>query len=155
MSADWFFFSFVLLYLIHMHEEYWTGFARMFTPPRLTGALADRGFWVLNPLLLGLGAAIGTANLMGAPWAFFWAALMASVFFWNAFVHGIWSVFSRSYRPGLITGLLYIPLFIIWTVMLAGGGNINWDTYWTALLTGLAIMVVVPGIAILGHKVLR
>jgi hypothetical protein len=76
MSADCFFFSFVLLYLIHMHEEYWTGFTRMFTPPRFTGALA-------------------------------------------------------------------------------GGGNINWDTYWTALLTGPAIMVVVPGIAFLGHKVLR
>ena len=66
MAADWFYFSFLVLYLVHMHEEYWSGFAYKFPPPRLVGTFTERGFWVLNPFLLSFVTAVGVANLMGA-----------------------------------------------------------------------------------------
>ena len=75
MTAGWFYFSFVALYLVHMQEEYWTGFTRKLPPPRLAGSFADRGFWVLNPFLLSFATAVGVAARMGATWAFFWVAL--------------------------------------------------------------------------------
>jgi hypothetical protein len=56
MIAGWFYFSFVVLYLAHMQEEYWTGFTRNL-PARLTGTFADRGFRVLNPFLLSFATA--------------------------------------------------------------------------------------------------
>jgi hypothetical protein len=71
MTAGWFYFSFVALYLERMQEEYWTGFTHKLPPPRLVGGFADRGFWVLNPFLLSFATAVGFAYLMGAAWAFF------------------------------------------------------------------------------------
>jgi len=75
MTAEIFYFSFEALYLVHMQEEYWTGFTRKLPPPRLAGSFADRGFWVLNPFLLSFATAVGVAARMGATWAFFWVAL--------------------------------------------------------------------------------
>jgi hypothetical protein len=155
MAAGWFYFGFVALYLVHMQEEYWTGFTRKFPPPRFVGTLADRGFWVLNPLLLSIATAVGVANLLGAPWAFFWVALWSSICLWNAAAHGIWSLATRSYQPGLVTGLLYGLLFVVWTWLLGAQGNGDWATFWLALLIGLAITIVLGGFALLGRRVLR
>ncbi len=155
MSAEWFYFSFVALYLVHMQEEYWSGFTRKFPPPRLIGPFADRGFWVLNPFLLSVATAVGVANLLGAAWAFFWVALWSSICLWNAAAHGIWSLLTRSYQPGLITGLLYAPLFVIWTWLLTTQKNSAWTVLGSALIVGLAITIFLAGFAYLGRRVLR
>lgn len=155
MLAGWFYFSFVVLYLVHMHEEYWTGFAQKFPPPRLVGPFTERGFWVLNPLLLSIATAVGVANLMGAPWAFFWVALWSSICLWNAAAHGIWSLFTHSYQPGLITDLMYAPIFAIWTWTLKMQRNLDWAAFWLALLTGLIITIVLASFAYFGRRVLR
>ncbi len=155
MTAGWFYFSFVAVYLAHMQEEYWNGFTRKFPPPRLAGTFADRGFWVLNPLLLCIATAVGVANLMGASWAFFWVALWSSICLWNATAHGIWSFLTRTYQPGLITGLLYAPLFVIWAWLLITRENSDWTAFWSALAIGLAITITLAGFAYLGRRVLR
>jgi hypothetical protein len=155
MGAGWFYFSFVALYLVHMQEEYWSGFTHKFPPPRLVGPITHRGFWVLNPFLLSIATAVGVANLMGAPWAFFWVALWSSVCLWNAAAHGIWSLFTRGYQPGLVTGLMYAPLFVIWTWMLKTQGDSDWIAFWSALLIGLAITIALAGFAYFGRRVLR
>lgn len=155
MSAEWFYFSFVFLYLIHMQEEYWKGFTHKLPPPRLVGTFSDRGFWVWNPFLLSIATAFGVANLMGAPWAFFWVALWSSICLWNAAAHGIWSLLTRSYQPGLITGLMYGPLFVIWTWMLKTQENCDWAAYWLTLLIGFVITSALAGFAYVGHRVFR
>jgi hypothetical protein len=155
MVDRWLYFAFPLLYLAHMHEEYWTGFTRTFPPPRLAGPLADRSFWVANPLLMNVATAIGVANLMGAEGAFFWAMLCASIFLWNAAAHGVWSALTRAYQPGLITGLLYAPLIGVWLWLTAVQGGVAWGTVRLALLIGLGIMAALAGAAVLGRRVLQ
>ncbi|HTP11729.1 MAG TPA: HXXEE domain-containing protein [Anaerolineae bacterium] len=155
MTADWFYFSFVAVYLAHMQEEYWTGFTRKFPPPRMSGTFADKGFWVLNPFLLSVATAVGVANLLGAAWAFFWAALWASICLWNAAAHGIWSLLTHTYQPGLITGMFYAPLFVIWTWTLQAQGTSDWAAFWSAVVIGLAITIALAGFAYLGRRVLR
>lgn len=155
MFDRWLYFAFPLLYLAHMHEEYWTGFTRKFPPLRLVGPLADRGFWVGNLLLMSIVTAIGVAYLVGAEGAFFWAALCASIFLWNAVVHGVWSVVTRAYQPGLITGLAYAPLFGVWLWLTAAQDGLLWGTVWPAVLIGLGIMAALAGAAVVGRRVLR
>ena len=154
MAAGWFYFSFEVLYLVHMQEEYWTGFTRKLPPPRLVGTFTERGFWVLNPFLLSIATAVGVANLMGALWAFFWVALWSSICLWNAAAHGIWSLFTHAYQPGLITGLIYAPLFVIWTWILKNQGNTDWTSFWSALLIGLIITILLASFAYFGRRVL-
>jgi len=155
MTAGIFYFSFAALYLVHMQEEYWTGFTRKLPPPRLVGRFADRGFWVLNPFLLSFATAVGVASLMGAAWAFFWAALWASICLWNAAAHGIWSLVTHAYQPGLISGLLYAPLFVAWAWLLQRQGNSDWSAFWSAWLIGLGISLALAGFAYFGRRVLR
>jgi hypothetical protein len=155
MIARWLYFAFPLLYLAHMHEEYWTGFTRKFPPPRWAGPLGDRVFWVGNPLFMNIATAIGVAYLMGAEGAFFWAVLCASIFLWNATVHGVWSAVTRVYQPGLITGLLYAPLFGVWLWLTATQGSLPWGAIWLAMLIGMAIMATLAGVAFAGRRVLR
>jgi hypothetical protein len=155
MTAGIFYFSFVALYLVHMHEEYWSGFTHKLPPPRLVGTFADRGFWVLNPFLLSFATAVGVAALMGAAWAFFWAALWASICLWNAVAHGVWSLVTRAYQPGLITGLLYAPVFVVWAWLLKTQGNSDWTAFWSALLIGFVISAALAGFAYFGRRVLR
>jgi uncharacterized membrane protein (UPF0136 family) len=154
MTAGWFYFSFVALYLVHMQEEYWTDFTHKLPPPRLVGSFADRGFWVLNPFLLSFATAVGVANLMGATWAIFWVALWASICLWNAAAHGLWSLFTRAYQPGLISGLLYGLLFAVWARLLKMQGNFDWAVFWPALLIGLGISLALAGFAYFGRRIL-
>jgi hypothetical protein len=155
MTAGWFYFSLVALYLVHMQEEYWNGFTRKLPPPRLVGTFADRDFWVLNPFLFSFATAVGLASLMEAAWAFFWVAVWTSICLWNAAAHGIWSLVTHAYQPGLITGLLYAPLFVVWVWILKTQGNVDWSTFWYALLIGLAISIALAGFAYFGWRVFR
>ena len=138
-----------------MQEEYWSGFPQKFPPPRFVGAFTERGFWVLNPFLLSVATAVGVANLMGASWAFFWVCLWASICLWNAAAHGIWSLGTRQYQPGLITGLLYAPLFLIWVWILSTEISVDWNTYYLAFWIGLIITFSLGTFALIGRRVFR
>jgi|GEM_PF-3829684 len=155
MTAGWFYFSFIVLCLVHMQEEYRHGFAYKFPPPRLAGRVADRVFWIVNPLLLSIATAVGVANLMGAPWAFFWVALWSALCVWNGIAHGIWSITTRTYQPGLITGLLYLPVFALWTWLLTSQPDTDWAAYRLALFIGLAMITVLASVAYFGRRFLR
>jgi hypothetical protein len=86
--------------------------------------------------------------------AFFWAALWASICLWNAGAHAVWSVATRAYQPGLITGLLYAPFFGVWLWQIASQDNLPWSILWLALLIGFLITVTLAGIALMGRRVL-
>ena len=143
MTAGIFYFSFVAIYLAHMQEEYWNGFTRKLPPPRLAGTFAERGFWVLNPFLLSFATAVGVA------------ALWASICLWNAASHGIWSLATHAYQPGLISGLLYALLFAVWAWLLHAQGNTDWAAFWLALLIGFIISTALGSFAYIGRRVFK
>lgn len=155
MIAGWLFFGFIVVHLAHMQEEYRGGFTRKFPPPRLAGTFTDRAFWLINLVLWCAAAFVGVANLMGAPWAFFWIVLWSSLCLWNAVGHGVWSLATRTYQPGLVTGLLYVPVFAIWTWLLTTQKNSDWTAYRSALLIGLGITVTLACLTYLGRRILR
>jgi hypothetical protein len=102
---------FPLTYLVHIGEEYWAGGG--FAPwiARTAGVHLTMGeFLVLN----GIGwvvMTIGVALVNGSRrWRWVLTALGGIVLL-NAVLHAIGSVVTRSYSPGLVTGLvLWIPL---------------------------------------------
>ena len=62
---------------------------------------------------------------------------------------------TQAYLPGLITGLLYAPLFVAWAWLLKTQGNVAWATFWLAWLVGLALSVALAGFAYFGRRVFR
>ena len=155
MNSGWLYFGFIALYLVHMQEEFWTGFPRKFPPKRFAGPLAEKGFWVLNPALLSIATAFGVANILSVPWAFFWVSLWASICFWNAAAHGIWSFVTRRYQPGLISGLFYAPLFVFWTFSLSTERANDWNAYLLAFILGLAITSTLAGFAFISRRIFK
>lgn len=100
---------FPLTYLAHIAEEYWGGFYRWIA--RLVGGeLAAEQFLSLNAIFwLVMTAAIAVAFWSrAADWLVI--ALGTAVLI-NGSAHVIGGVFTRSYSPGAVTGLLlWIPL---------------------------------------------
>src|SRR5262249_10281772 len=102
-----------LSYLIHMSEEFWggEGFYRWIS--RLTGAhLTAQDFLVLNAIAW---CVMVLAMALVAAWpAFrFLLVVFGGVVLLNAFLHISFSILTRSYSPGVISGLLlWVPLGI-------------------------------------------
>lgn len=92
---------------------------------------------------------------MGAGWAFLWAALWASICLWNAAAQGIWPPATHAYQPGLISGLLYAPLFAVWAWLLHAQGNTDWAAFWLAWLIGFILSIALVGFAYFGRQVLK
>ena len=69
--------------------------------------------WLFS-LLMNLVTGVGVAHLLGARVASFWALVCGAIFLGNVVMHIVWSVATRSCQPGLITGVLYAPLFGAW-----------------------------------------
>ena len=155
MAARWLCFAFPLLYLAHMHEEYWTGFTHKFPPPQLAGPLGDRAFWVGNPLFMNVVTVVGVAYLLDVEGVLFWAVVCAAFFLGNAIIHAVWSAATKSYQPGLVTGLLYAPLFGVWLWLVCAQGDLPRRTVGLAMATGMAIMGAMGVTAVLGRRVPR
>jgi hypothetical protein len=155
MIAKWLYFCFPLLYLAHMHEKYWTGFTHKFPPPQLAGPLGDRAFWVGNPLFMNVVTAVGMAYLLDVEGVFFWAVVCAAFFLGNAIIHGLWSAVTKRYQPGLVTGLLYAPLFCVWLWLVSAEGDVPWRTVGLAMVIGMAIMGAMGRAAVLGRRLSR
>jgi len=99
---------------LHVLEE-WPGFprwARRFASPRYS----DREYVLTH--LLTIVVAVTTAtllHLLPRPVLVlgFFALLGGPATFWNALFHAGASLWTRSYCPGTLTGLLlYVPLFV-------------------------------------------
>jgi hypothetical protein len=100
---------FPLTYLVHIGEEHWGGFALWIS--RVVGAhLTDRELLVLN----GIGLVLMTTGAVLVSWSRRWrwvVTAIAGIVVVNAVLHAIGSVVTRSYSPGVVSGLvLWIPL---------------------------------------------
>ncbi len=111
---------FPLAVVLHVYEE-WPGFprwARRFASP----GYSDRAYSLTHAF--AVASAVGVALLLRAwpaPWLLFgfFALLFGPGVFCNALFHAGASVWSRTYCPGAVTGLLvYLP-FSLWLAALA------------------------------------
>ncbi|HUQ34564.1 MAG TPA: HXXEE domain-containing protein [Pyrinomonadaceae bacterium] len=103
---------FPISYLVHIAEEYWGGFpswiARFWgVESSLNNFLSwNGGAWVV--MTLGVAVALKTKSYRWLLVSF------ATVVLINGVVHALASVLTRSYSPGLISGLLlFVPLGIV------------------------------------------
>jgi hypothetical protein len=144
-TSHWLYFVFPILYVLHLLEEYGTGFTRKFAPPRWAGPTADRAFWIGNSLFLGVVTAVGVAQLVKPHRVFIWAVACGSIFAWNGVFHAIWAAATRRYQPGLITGLLYVPVLGIWLRVATVSADVVSHTVQLGILIGLIVMVALVG----------
>jgi type IV secretory pathway TrbD component len=92
-----------LTYLLHIAEEYWGGFPEWMS--HMGVPFTQRELLILNGI--GLVAMIVAVSL---PWRWVITTL-AGIVFLNGMLHAAVSLVTRSYSPGLATGvLLWIPL---------------------------------------------
>jgi Protein of unknown function with HXXEE motif len=110
----------ILAQAAHSIEESLGRLWESFPPARFVAGLVstdhERGFVILNVLLVGFGA-----------WCYLWpirrhwAVAMSLGWFWvvletiNGIVHPLWSVMERGYTPGLATA----PVLLILAIYLA------------------------------------
>ena len=104
----------------HSIEEYFGRLWESFPPARLLTSVVssnlERGFVILNVLLLAFGAwcfvyPVGRRWPMATSLPWFWVAIEII----NGIVHPVWSLYERSYTPGLATA----PILLILAVCLA------------------------------------
>lgn len=92
-----------LTYILHIAEEYWTGFPDWMS--RMGVPFTQKELLILNGV--GLVAMIVAVSL---PWRWV-VTTLAGIVFLNGVLHATVSLVTRSYSPGLATGvLLWIPL---------------------------------------------
>src|SRR5580658_4766253 len=108
---------FPITYLLHFAEEYWAGEGFATWISRVAGAhLTEKAFLGLN----AIGMLLMVAGLIllkrGSRWRWTLSTLGAVVAL-NGPLHLAGSILTRSYSPGLVTGLLvWLPLggFTLW-----------------------------------------
>ena len=100
---------FPLTYLAHIAEEYWGGFYRWIA--HITGAeMSAKAFLNLNAIFL----LVMTVSIVLVVWSrsLDWLIVaLGTIVLINGSAHTLGSVITRSYSPGVVSGLcLWIPL---------------------------------------------
>ena len=131
---------FPLSYLIHIAEEYWGGFpawiARFWgVESSLSNFLIwNGGAWVM--MTVGVVLMLWTKSYR---WLLVSYAMVVLV---NGAVHALASVVTKSYSPGLVSGLLlFIPLGAI--TLRRARARVNRRTFRAGLIVGLLMHVAV------------
>ncbi len=144
--TNWWWLVLPASYLAHLCEEWWggEGFAR-WTARVLGAPVSETRFIVVNGLaapffILGTVLAIARSS-----WAWFIVTL-GTIVLVNGLLHLMGSVASRSYSPGLVTGMvLYLPLGIL--ALRTGRARLSEARFWAALAAGVAIHTLVAIVA--------
>lgn len=142
---------FMIIFVVHLTEEFWAGVALSTNPDRMRGAnLTPRQFIILT----GFGVLLMLLGLIIAKRFRFLEWIMVclgAIIFVNGFVHIFGSVRLIRYTPGLITGvLLFIPLGA--ATLLNLKGNMSAKRYWLAFSVGVLIHIAVLILARSGGK---
>ena len=131
---------FPLSYLAHIAEEYWGGFHVWIA--RFWGVeSSDANFLAWNGgalvmMCVGVGLVLATKSYRWLLVSFGTVVLI------NAVAHALGSVATRSYSPGLVTGLLlYAPLGLF--TLLRARRSVNARTLRAGLIVGVAMHAVV------------
>jgi Protein of unknown function with HXXEE motif len=145
---------FPVTYLVHIAEEYWGGDGYSAHLANTRGVkLPPTNFLVLT----GLGGVLMIVGIMLAA-QFKFPQLLLVIFgalvLANGLSHTISGVSTAKYNPGLISGvLLWIPLGAITLLRLKG--SMSGHRFFTALVIGVAIQVVVSLLSVSVEKLFR
>jgi hypothetical protein len=125
---------FPLSYLVHILEEYWGGFpawiARFWGVESSSGNFLSWNGGALVMMMVGIVLVLKTKSYRWLLVSF------GSVVLINGLVHAIASVVTRSYSPGLISGLLlFIPLGAI--TLTRARRQVNRRTFRAGLIVGV------------------
>jgi hypothetical protein len=109
------FLGLIVVQTVHSVEEYVFGLYDVFPPARLLSGLvaSDRqlGFAVLNVLLVLFGVwcyvwPVRRGWSVAVPLLWAWVIVEST----NGIVHPTWSVVQRSYTPGVVSSVLFLPV---------------------------------------------
>ena len=145
---------FPFTYLVHMAEEYWGGDGYSAYLSRTKGVdLTSARFLLLTALgLVLMVAGIPLAGMFRFPQLLL--VILGTVVLVNGVSHGVSSLFTAKYNPGLISGILiWIPLGVITLVQLRDRMSVA--RYLTAVAIGVSIQAVVSLISLRGGKLFR
>ena len=131
---------FPAVYSIHIYEEYWGGFPEWIS--RFWGVESSGNsflIWNVTALLLMIAGVLMVIKSKSYRWLL---VSFSTVILINGLLHAIASVVTKSYSPGVVSGLLlFIPLGGI--TLLRGWRRINRRTFNAGLILGVGIHVVV------------
>lgn len=129
---------FPLTYLVHLAEEAWAGERFYRWIARVTGRPMRVGAWIgLNALFLcAMVVAVWQVRLEGAP---LWIVPgLASITTINACIHLIGGRVTRTYSPGLWSGLLlWLPLGLV-TLWIAAE-QLPGSSWWRGVGAGILV----------------
>jgi Protein of unknown function with HXXEE motif len=139
VPAGWLYWAPLVAASLHIVEEfaYPGGFVGWYrrSYPKIAASITPRLLVIVNVLLVILCYDVGA--LAGRPsGAFLWLVVMALLFA-NAVWHVVGAVRTRSYSPGLVTGLLlYMPVTVYGVARLIGRGELSLLRAGVALAAG-------------------
>jgi hypothetical protein len=107
----------VVLQVIHSIEEYSFEFYNVFPPAKYLNSIfpgiARPGFIAINILVIGYGVfcfmiypKTRESTAKGIFWIWIWVGVEA----FNGLGHLIWGILIFGYDPGMVSGILFIPL---------------------------------------------
>jgi hypothetical protein len=134
-------------YLLHIAEEYWCGERFFNWASRVTGInLTEQAFLEINAAALTI-MLLMSAMAYSRP-TFQWIVIpMSTAVSLNGVAHLLGTIFSRSYSPGLVTGvLLWIPLGAFTLYRARGTGR-----YWAGVILGIILHGLVTLVALMSR----
>ena len=135
-------------YVVHIVEEYLGGFPERFAAQLGVSGPSGAAFLLANGLFWLLAFAAANLAIRKPGWA--WALPgMGTIITINAVLHLIGALITRSYSPGMISGLLlWLPLGI--AALSWGRRNLPRSQVTRAIILGVTAHLVVPivGVAI-------
>jgi hypothetical protein len=122
-------------YLLHIAEEYWCGERFFNWASRIAGInLTEQAFLEINAAALTIMLLM--AGMAFSRPTFQWIVIpMSTAVSINGVAHLLGTIFSRSYSPGLVTGvLLWIPLGVFTLYRARETGR-----YWAGVMLGVIL----------------
>lgn len=107
MRLEEYYTIFVILQLIHSQEEIRTGFYNVWPLMKMT-----KRFFVTFEIIFSI--IIVAPIFLRFPYREQWMTVFVYLMLANGFEHLIWAVAKRKYVPGLVTALLFFPLFLMY-----------------------------------------
>jgi len=131
------YFLFPLVFLFHMNEEYAMGFTYLFP----FGQIPDPLFFFGTPLLFGIITAVGVLHYQKEEGSPVLALCFPTILLANSLFHAGWSLITNQYQPGLYSSLLFVPLWLIWIILLARKERLSKRIWLKGISAGIVLMV--------------
>jgi hypothetical protein len=141
-------------YLVHLAEEFWSPPTFYVWASRFAGIdFTARVFLATNTLFAAL-MIVAVALIRRGTWPPWVVLALATVVALNGLLHLLGTALSRSYSPGLLSGLLlYLPLGA--ATLVRGTRQLGTGAVQRGVAAGIAVHALVPVVGFLLSRLLR